>query len=37
MKIAITFHCPNCRSAKIKKNGKKACGKQNYLFKECFR
>jgi hypothetical protein len=37
MKITITFHCSDCQSAKIKKNGKKASGKQNYLCKNCFR
>ncbi|KAA6349999.1 hypothetical protein EZS27_002605 [termite gut metagenome] len=37
MNITITLHCPNCQSTKIKKNGKKACGKQNYLCKNCFR
>jgi transposase-like protein len=37
MQITITLHCPNCQSAKIKKNGKKSCGKQNYLCKFCSR
>jgi transposase-like protein len=37
MQITITLHCPDCQSTKIKKNGKKASGKQNYLFKNYFR
>ncbi|KAA6336620.1 hypothetical protein EZS27_015250, partial [termite gut metagenome] len=37
MKITLTLHCPNCQSTKIKKNGKKSSGKQNYLCKNCFR
>ncbi|KAA6321661.1 hypothetical protein EZS27_028712 [termite gut metagenome] len=37
MKITLTLHCPDCQSTKIKKNGKKAGGKQNYLCKNCFR
>ncbi|KAA6327205.1 hypothetical protein EZS27_023793 [termite gut metagenome] len=37
MNITLTLHCPNCQRAKIKKNGRKACGKQNYLCKNCFR
>jgi transposase-like protein len=37
MQIQITLHCPNYQSAKIKKNGKKSCGKQNYLCKFCAR
>jgi transposase-like protein/Fe2+ transport system protein FeoA len=35
MKIKITLYCPDCQSTKIKKNGKKSYGKQNYLCKEC--
>ena len=37
MKITITLYCPDCQSTKIKKNGKKTYGKQNYLCKTCFR
>jgi IS1 family transposase/transposase-like protein len=37
MKITITLHCPNCQSAKVKKNGKKSFKKQNYLCKTCGR
>ncbi|KAA6326252.1 hypothetical protein EZS27_024616 [termite gut metagenome] len=37
MTITITLHCPDCQSTKIKKNGKKASGTQNYLCKNCFR
>jgi transposase-like protein len=37
MKITIILHCSDCQSTKIKKNGKKACGKQHYLCKNCFR
>ncbi|KAA6300619.1 MAG: hypothetical protein EZS26_003225 [Candidatus Ordinivivax streblomastigis] len=37
MNIILTLHCPDCQSTKIKKNGKKASGKQNYLCKNCFR
>jgi transposase-like protein len=37
MNITITLHCSDCQSTKIKKNGKKASGKQNYLCKNCFR
>jgi IS1 family transposase/transposase-like protein len=35
MKIEITLRCPKCQSVKIKKNGKKSYGKQNYFCKEC--
>ena len=31
MKIKITLHCPDCQGTKIKKNGRKSYGKQNYL------
>jgi IS1 family transposase/transposase-like protein len=37
MQITITLHCHNCQSAKVKKNGKKSCGKQNYQCKFCNR
>jgi len=37
MKIRITLYCPNCQSAKIKKNGNKTNGKQNYQCKCCGR
>jgi transposase-like protein len=37
MEIKITIHCPDCQSAKIKKNGKKLYGTQNYLCKKCGR
>lgn len=37
MKITITLHCPDCQSAKVKKNGKKSYGKQNYLCLCCGR
>jgi transposase-like protein len=37
MKVTITLHCPNCQSAKIKKNGKKTSNQQNYICKECGR
>ena len=37
MKISIQLHCPQCRSASIKKNGIKSYGKQNYLCKSCQR
>ena len=37
MKIQITLYCPNCQSSKIKKNGNKANGKQNYCCKLCNR
>ncbi|KAA6328274.1 hypothetical protein EZS27_022809 [termite gut metagenome] len=33
MNITRTLHYPDCQSTKIKKNGKKASGKQNYLCK----
>jgi transposase-like protein len=34
-KIKITRYCPDYRRTKIKKNGKKSYGKQNYLCKKC--
>jgi IS1 family transposase/transposase-like protein len=37
MKIEITLYCPDCRSTKVKKNGKKTSSKQNYYCKECGR
>jgi IS1 family transposase/transposase-like protein len=37
MQITITLYCPDCQSAKIKKNGKKSSKKQNYFCKECGR
>jgi IS1 family transposase/transposase-like protein len=35
MQIKITLHCPDCQSAKIKKNGRKSNKKQNFLCKNC--
>ena len=37
MTIKITLYFPDCQSTKVKKNGKKVCGKQNYLCKNCSR
>jgi IS1 family transposase/transposase-like protein len=37
MKITITLHCPDCQSAKVKKNGKKSYGAHNYFCKTCGR
>jgi len=37
MQITITIYCPHCQSAKVKKNGKKSCKKQNYFCKNCKR
>ena len=37
MKIKITLYCPDCQSAKIKKNGKKSSKKQNFICKDCGR
>jgi transposase-like protein len=37
MTIKTILHCPDCQSAKIKKNGKKPYKKQNYLCKSCGR
>jgi len=37
MQIKITLHCPDCQSAKIKKNGKKSDNTQNYMCKSCGR
>ena len=37
MTIKTTIYCPDCQSAKVKKNGKKSCKKQNYFCKNCKR
>ncbi|MDR2774139.1 MAG: hypothetical protein LBC19_05260 [Tannerella sp.] len=37
MKIKIELYCPHCQATKIKKNGKKSYGKQNYMCKTCGR
>ena len=37
MRIQITLYCPDCQSVKVKKNGIKSYGKQNYLCKSCSR
>jgi transcription elongation factor Elf1 len=37
MKIAIELSCPHCQATKIKKNGNKSSGKQNYMCKNCGR
>ena len=37
MTIKIILYCPDCQSAKIKKNGKKSSKKQNYLCNDCQR
>jgi transposase-like protein len=37
MKVSNTILCPDCQSAKVKKNGKKSSGKQNFLCKNCGR
>ena len=37
MKVQITLYCPNCQSPKVKKNGNKVTGKQNYCCKWCNR
>ncbi|MDR0612738.1 MAG: IS1 family transposase, partial [Dysgonamonadaceae bacterium] len=37
MQIKITLHCPDCQGTKIKKNGRKSYGKQNYFCKACGR
>ncbi len=34
-KITITVNCPHCESVKVKKNGKKATGKQNFFCHDC--
>ena len=37
MTIKIILYCPDCQSAKIKKNGNKSYKKQNFLCKDCGR
>jgi IS1 family transposase/transposase-like protein len=37
IQIKITLYCPDCQSAKVKKNGKKSSKKQNYFCKNCSR
>jgi IS1 family transposase len=37
MKIKIELYCPHCQGTKVKKNGRKHSGKQNYLCKNCGR
>ncbi|MDR1129396.1 MAG: IS1 family transposase, partial [Prevotellaceae bacterium] len=37
MQIKITLHCPDCQNTKIKKNGRKSYGAQNYLCRKCGR
>jgi IS1 family transposase/transposase-like protein len=37
MRIKITLYCPNCHSAKVKRNGRKSSQKQNYYCKACGR
>jgi hypothetical protein len=37
MKIQITLYCPGCRSANVKRTGKKSSKKQNYFCKNCGR
>ena len=37
MIIKIILYCPDCQSAKIKKNGNKSYKKQNFLCKNCGR
>ena len=34
-KITIQVNCPHCQSVKVKKNGKKRTGKQNFLCHSC--
>ena len=31
----VTFHCPNCDSVQVVKNGKNSAGSQQYLCKDC--
>ena len=31
----VTFHCPNCDSVQVIKNGKNSAGSQQYLCKDC--
>ncbi|MDR3141584.1 MAG: IS1 family transposase, partial [Tannerellaceae bacterium] len=35
--MTITLHCPDCQSTKIKRNGRKSYGTQNYLCRKCGR
>jgi IS1 family transposase/transposase-like protein len=37
MKVEITVYCPACRSANVKRNGKKKSQKQNFYCKDCGR
>ena len=31
----VTFHCPNCNSVNVIKNGKNSAGNQQFLCKDC--
>jgi transposase-like protein len=31
----VTFHCPNCDSVNVIKNGKNSAGSQQFLCKDC--
>ena len=31
----VTFHCPNCDSTHVVKNGKNSAGSQQFLCKDC--
>ena len=31
----IVFHCPECNSTKVVKNGKNSAGSQQFLYKAC--
>lgn len=31
----VTFHCPNCESPHVVKNGKNSAGSQQFLCKDC--
>ena len=31
----VTFHCPNCASTHVVKNGKNSAGSQQFLCKDC--
>ncbi|MDR0629226.1 MAG: IS1 family transposase, partial [Treponema sp.] len=35
MQLSTDLYCPHCHSKRIKKNGKKHKGKQNYRCKDC--
>jgi transposase-like protein len=37
MQLSTDLYCPHCHSKRIKKNGKKHKGKQNYRCKDCGR